>query len=212
MISLPPLPYEYDALEPAMSADTLHYHHDKHHAAYVKKTNNLAEKAGLGDESLENIVAGARAKHDAKLFNNAAQAWNHAFFWHSMAPEPGKPGDALTKAIEKSFGGLSGLKEAFVEEGAGHFGSGWVWLVAEGGTLSVTSTHDAETLTDGASGVPILVCDVWEHAYYLDRQNDRKAYLKAWFDKLANWDFASEQFDAAGANRHGYRFAVEEMA
>lgn len=212
MISLPPLPYEYDALEPAMSADTLHYHHDKHHAGYVEKTNKFAEKAGVDGKPLEEIIAFARAGDDSSLFNNAAQAWNHAFFWHSMAPDPGKPDEALARAVEDSFGGLAGFKEKFVETGAGHFASGWVWLVAEGEQLSVTDTHDAGTLADGGKGVPLLVCDVWEHAYYLDRKNDRKAYLEAWFDKLANWNFASDQFAAAAANRAGYRFAVEEMA
>jgi Fe-Mn family superoxide dismutase len=212
MISLPPLPYQHDALEPAMSADTLHYHHDKHHAAYVEKTNTFAGKAGVDGKPLEEIIAHAREKEDTKLFNNSAQAWNHAFFWHSMRPNPDKPEGALAKAIDDRFGGLDGLKEKFVAEGVGHFASGWVWLVAEGDKLGVTSTHDAGTLADGGQGVPLLVCDVWEHAYYLDRQNDRKAYLEAWFDDLANWGFAAEQFDAAQADRAGYRFAVEEMA
>lgn len=212
MFSLPPLPYAYDALEPAMSADTLHYHHDKHHAAYVSKANAMVEKASLAGRSLEEVIAAARERSNAGLFNNAAQAWNHAFFWNSMAAEPGKPGDALARAIDDCFGGLAGLKEEFVAEGAGHFASGWVWLVADGSSLSVTSTHDAETLADSDRGVPLLVCDVWEHAYYLDRQNDRKAYLEAWFDALANWSFAAQQYKAAEAGGVGYRFAVEEVA
>jgi superoxide dismutase, Fe-Mn family len=212
MINLPPLPYEYDALEPAMSADTLHYHHDKHHAGYVEKTNKLAAKAGVDGKPLEEIIAFARQQGDSALFNNAAQAWNHAFFWHSMAPQPSQPEGAIARAIEEAFGGLSSLKERFVAAGIGHFASGWVWLAADGQGLSVIDTHDAETLADGGQGTPLLVCDLWEHAYYLDRQNDRKAYLEAWFDRLANWSFAAEQFDAAHANRAGYRFAVEEMA
>jgi superoxide dismutase, Fe-Mn family len=212
MISLPPLPYEYDALEPAISADTLHFHHDKHHKGYVDKTNKFAEKAGVGDKSLEDMIALARDESDTKLFNNAAQAWNHAFYWHSMGPEASQPDGDLAKAIEGSFGGHAGLKEKFVEEGAGHFASGWVWLAAEGDSLAVTSTHDADTLADSGKQRPLLVCDVWEHAYYLDRQNDRKAYLADWFDKLANWSFAADQLEAARAGRPGYRFAVEEMA
>jgi superoxide dismutase, Fe-Mn family len=211
MINLPPLPYEYDALEPAMSADTLHYHHDKHHAGYVKKTNKFAEEAGVEGKPLEEIIAFARKEDNSSLFNNSAQAWNHAFFWHSMAPDPGKPDEALARAIDEAFGGLPGLKEKFLAEGTGHFASGWVWLAAEGGKLIVTSTHDADTLADGKA-VPLLVCDLWEHAYYLDRQNDRKAFLESWFDDLANWSFAGEQCAAAQAGRAGYRFAVEEMA
>jgi Fe-Mn family superoxide dismutase len=145
MITLPPLPYAHDALEPVMSADTLHYHHDKHHAAYVKKANELADKAGLGGKTLEEIVAAASEQGDKKLFNNAAQAWNHAFFWHSMAPSPPQPTKKLAEAIEAAFGGPAELKEQFVKKGSGHFGSGWIWLAAEGGSLSLTCTHDAKT-------------------------------------------------------------------
>jgi len=212
MIKLPPLPFEYDALEPTMSADTLRYHHDKHHAAYVDKTNTMAEKAGVADKTLEQIIAFAREKSDSGLFNNAAQTWNHAFFWHSMAPNGGSPEGLLASAIDKCFGGLAELKETFVNEGVGHFGSGWVWLVADDSKLSVSSTHDAETLADWGGRTPLLVCDVWEHAYYLDKQNDRKAYLEAWFDKLANWTLAADQFRAASSSSAGYRFAAEEMA
>lgn len=213
MITLPALPYEYDALEPAMSAETLHFHHDKHHASYVEKTNALTEKVGLAGQPLEQVIAAAAERGDKQLFNNAAQAWNHAFFWHSMAPHGAKPADELDKAIAAGFGDLATLKDRFVEEGDEHFASGWVWLSADGsGSLVVKSTHDAGTLALLDQGTPLLVCDLWEHAYYLDRKNDRKAYLETWFDQLANWDFAAEQLDAAKRGAKGYRFPVRELA
>lgn len=148
MFSLPDLPYAYDALEPTMSAKTLHFHHDKHHAAYVKALNELLGSAPQPAASLEDVIRqSAEGGQDAaKLFNNAAQAWNHAFFWQAMSPETAKPGPDLQAAIQSSFGGLAQLREAFVKEGVAHFGSGWVWLVAEGGQLSVKSTHDAHDI------------------------------------------------------------------
>ncbi len=209
MFSLPDLPYGYEALEPAMSAKTLHFHHDKHHATYVKTLNELLDQEGRSPASLEDVIrqsAGGGASA-AKLFNNAAQAWNHAFFWQAMSPHAAKPGDDLQSAIQSSFGGLAQLREAFVKEGAAHFGSGWVWLVADGGKLAVKSTHDAhDIVTDAAT--PLLVCDLWEHAYYLDYQNDRKAYLEAWFDALPNWPFAASQLAAANGNGQPWRFAA----
>lgn len=209
MFSLPDLPYAYEALEPAMSAKTLHFHHDKHHATYVKTLNELLDQAGQSPGSLEDVIrqsadSGASA---AKLFNNAAQAWNHAFFWQAMSPRAAKLGDDLQSAIRSSFGGLAQLREAFVKEGAAHFGSGWVWLVADGGKLAVKSTHDAHNIvTDKAS--PLLVCDLWEHAYYLDYQNDRKTYLETWFDALPNWTLAASQLAAVNGNGQPWRFAA----
>jgi Fe-Mn family superoxide dismutase len=205
MFALPNLPYGYDALEPTMSARTLHIHHDKHHAAYIKALNELLGQTGSTTASLEDVVrqSAASGPGASKLFNNAAQAWNHAFFWQSMAPRASKPGGDLDAAIRASFGGLPQLREAFVKEGATHFGSGWVWLIVEGGKLAVKSTHDAhDTVTDTAI-IPLLVCDLWEHAYYLDYQNDRKAFLEAWFDALPNWAFASAQL-AASAGKGDY--------
>jgi superoxide dismutase, Fe-Mn family len=206
MIELCKLPYDYAALEPVISAETMKLHHDKHHAAYVKKANELAAKAGLDDLSVEELVREAKAKGDTKLYNNAAQVWNHGFFWQSMSGDALKPVGDLDTAIAASFGDLSALKTKFVEEGVGHFGSGWVWLVAENGALKVLSTHDADDLLDRPGETPLLVCDLWEHAYYLDHQNDREGFLKSWFDGLANWQFAGVQFAAAQSGELGYTY------
>jgi Fe-Mn family superoxide dismutase len=195
MFILPDLPYDCGALEPIVSRTTLQFHHDKHHAAYVKKASELAREANLIDRPLEEVVREARTRNLPALFNNAAQAWNHAFFWESMAPTPPRPDGALGAAIDDEFGSLEGLRKRFIAEGVGHFGSGWVWLVYNG-QLDVISTHDAEDMLtrDGIS--PLLVCDLWEHAYYLDYKNDRLGFLTAWYDGLANWSFAEQQFDA----------------
>ncbi len=208
MFSLPNLAYAYDALEPTMSAKTLHFHHDKHHAAYVKALNDLLGVAPKHITSLEDVIrqsalGGADA---AKLFNNAAQVWNHAFFWQSMTPVAADPGPELQTAIQSSFGDLAQMREAFIKEGVNHFGSGWVWLVASGGRLSVVSTHDAHDIITERALSPLIACDLWEHAYYLDYQNDRKAYLGAWFDTLLNWAFASSQLAAASGNGVAWRF------
>ncbi len=208
MFTLPNLPYAYEALEPTMSAKTLHHHHDKHHAKYVDTLNTLLkDKPDLASATLEEVIAAAREPKNPKLFNNAAQSWNHGFFWESMSPSGGQPEGALAEAINAAFGDLNGLKTAFVAEGVGHFASGWAWLVAEGGQLKVISTHDAETVADRDGVTPILVADVWEHAYYLDFQQDREGFLKGWFDKIVNWEFAAKQFDASKAGgQGGYRY------
>jgi len=198
MFALPELPYPYDALEPVMSARTLRFHHDKHHATYVKTLNAQLEKARSVVDALESVIRGARSAKDRLLFNNAAQVWNHSFFWLAMTAKPERPTAELAKAINAAFGDLARLRKAFVDEGAGHFGSGWVWLVADPtGELRIRSTHDADDTLTHPDMTPILVCDLWEHAYYLDYQNDRKAYLEAWFDKLANWRFAERQYEAS---------------
>ncbi|HEV2362622.1 MAG TPA: superoxide dismutase [Caulobacteraceae bacterium] len=214
MFPLPELPYAYDALSPTMSERTLHFHHDKHHAAYVKKTNELLQRAGQDAPALEDVIRRAKESREAKLFNNAAQAWNHALFWNCMTPEHQSPAGELASAIDKAFGGRPGFERYFVEEGAAHFGSGWVWLAAdEGGALSIFPTHDADDTVARGGLTPLLVCDLWEHAYYLDYQNDRKAFLEAWLSKLANWRFAQAQFDAARSRRQSWRFpAAREMA
>jgi Fe-Mn family superoxide dismutase len=205
MFSLPGLPYPYDALAPVISADTLHFHHDKHHASYVKKANALAETAGLSGQTLEAVILEARASADTPLFNNAAQAWNHALFWRSMSPKTAPPTGALKNAIEAAFGGLSALGEAFVKAGVDQFGSGWVWLAVNGGGLKLLSTHDADSALIHPGLTPLLVCDVWEHAYYLDHQNDREGFLKRWFAELADWSFAEAQL--AAARGEGQAFA-----
>jgi len=197
MFKLPDLPYAYDALSPVIGETTMHIHHDKHHARYVDVLNTLLADAGAAPQSLEAVVREAVAKGERKVINNAGQAWNHAFFWDAMTGQAGAPEGDLAKAVDAAFGGQDGLKDAFVKEGVGHFGSGWVWLVAHGEALSVVSTHDGETLLPDAGATPLLVCDLWEHAYYLDHQNNREGFLKAWFGQLANWRLAEAQFAAA---------------
>ncbi len=198
MFELPDLPYDHAALEPAISRATMHLHHEKHHQTYIDTVNKLLAEAGRSPTSLEDVVRAAAADPGArKLFNAAAQAWNHTFFWNAMTPKVGKPSGALASAIEKTFGGLAALKARFVEEGATHFASGWVWLAAEGEALTVLSTHDADDLLTHSGLTPLIVCDLWEHAYYLDHKNDRKAFLDAWFDALPNWALAESQYAAA---------------
>ena len=206
MFKLPDLPYAYDALKPAMSDETLRLHHDKHHATYVKTTNELVEKKGLSPESLEALVVQAKADGDKKLFNNAAQAWNHAFFWNCMTPGGSRPEGALEQAIAQAFGGLDQLKEKFVAEGAGHFGSGWVWILADGEGLKIATTHDGDNVLDQKGVVPILACDLWEHAYYVDYKNDRKGFLESWFDALPDWSFAAHQLTAARDQGEAWKY------
>lgn len=207
MYVLPELPYAHDALAPFVSADTLRTHHGKHHKTYVEKTNKLAADAGLGGRPLEEVVREAQRRGDKALFNNAAQAWNHAFFWKCMRPAGGEPpkGD-LVRAIDEAFEDFDALKEAFVTEGAGHFASGWVWIVTGAEGLRVISTHDADDTLVRDGVFPLLVCDVWEHAYYLDYKNDRKAFLERWFDNVANWEFAATQLAAADGQGEGFRY------
>lgn len=193
MFALPKLSYEESALEPTMSRVTIATHYGKHHKRYVDNVNDLIVKKHLQADSMEALVRLAASTGDRALANNAGQSWNHGFFWESMAAQPSAPTGALAAAI----GDLAKLREAFLSEGIGHFASGWAWLIARDGKLEVISTHDAECpiLTPGV--MPLLVCDVWEHAYYLDFKNDRKSFLEAWWDRLANWRFAEAQFAAA---------------
>ena len=187
---LPALPYAADALAPHMSAETLEFHHGKHHKAYVDKTNAAIAGGALEGSSLDEVVAAARGT-DAKLFNNAAQSWNHGFYWASLSPQGAAPEGELLAAIERDFGSLDALVMQMSGRGADHFASGWVWLTDEGGTLKVVETHDADTLADGAAN-PLLVIDLWEHAYYLDHKNLRPEYLKAVLGEVLNWGFAAE--------------------
>ncbi|MEG3617919.1 superoxide dismutase [Magnetovibrio sp. PR-2] len=186
---LPDLPYAKDALEPHMSANTFDFHHAKHHNTYVVNLNNLV---GDTDQSLEDIMketAGDASK--AGVFNNAAQVWNHTFFWNSMKPGGGgAPTGAVADAINAAFGSYDDFAEAFKTAGATQFGSGWVWLAAKDGKVEVIKTPNAECpLTDGYT--PLICCDVWEHAYYLDFQNRRPDFLSSFLDNLVNWDFAN---------------------
>lgn len=190
-LELPDLPFGKDALEPHMSANTLDFHHGKHHNAYVVKGNELLEDAGLSADNLEALVIEA-AKVGGGLFNNVGQHYNHSFFWNSISANGGgEPTGAIADAINASFGSFDNFKKEFVAGGVGQFGSGWVWLVADGDTLKITKSANAETpLTDRLK--PLLVCDVWEHAYYLDFQNRRPDFLASFIDNLANWDFANQ--------------------
>ena len=193
--ALPALPYAQDALEPYISARTMSFHYGKHHQAYVDALNKLIVGTPWADERrLEKIVAGSAGKADqAAVFNNAAQAWNHTFFWKSMKPGGGgQPNGRMLDMIGKSFGSFEEFKTAFAAAAIAQFGSGWVWLVQDGELLKIVKTSNADTpVAHGQTA--LLTCDVWEHAYYLDYQNRRKDFVIAFLDHLANWDFAATQ-------------------
>ncbi|MAN76400.1 superoxide dismutase [Pelagibacterium flavum] len=195
--SLPDLPYAYDALGPYMSAETLEFHHDKHHQAYVTNGNKLLEGSGLEGKSLEEIVKESFGKNQP-LFNNAGQHFNHIHFWKWMKPNGGGkslPGK-LQAAIDSDLGGFDKFREDFLAAGAGQFGSGWAWLTLKDGKLAVTKTPNGENpLVHG--GTPLLGVDVWEHSYYIDYRNARPKYLEAWFDNLVNWEYVAELHEAA---------------
>jgi Fe-Mn family superoxide dismutase len=189
--ALPPLPYAENALEPVISARTLGFHHGKHHQGYVDNLNKLIAGTQYADLSLEAIISGSAGQPEAAaIFNNAAQAWNHAFYWHSMTPNGGgHPPPALRQRIEASFGSVDACKKEFARAAVSQFGSGWAWLVLDGRTIRVLGTANAGVpLTERMK--PLLVIDVWEHAYYLDHQNRRVDYVQSVLDKLINWDFA----------------------
>jgi Fe-Mn family superoxide dismutase len=192
---LPALPYAKNALEPHISANTFDFHHGKHHNTYVVNLNNLVKDTPMASQSLEDIMkatAGDAAK--AGIFNNAAQVWNHTFFWNSMKPNGGgTPTGKVADAINAAFGDYAKFKEAFKTAGMTQFGSGWAWLASKGGKLEIVKTANAACpLTDGYT--PIITCDVWEHAYYLDYQNRRPDFLEAFLTHLVNWDFANANF------------------
>ncbi len=185
---LPTLPYAKDALAPFLTAETFDYHYGKHHAAYVNKLNDAANGTAFADLELDELIK--RIGEAPQLFNNACQHYNHSFYWKCMTPNDTKPSAALASAIDAAFGSFEAFKKAFLGEAAGHFGSGWAWLVQDAdGSLKITSTHDADTpLAHGQT--PLLTCDVWEHAYYIDYRNARPAYLDAFFARI-DWDFVS---------------------
>ena len=195
---LPALPYDLDALEPHISRSTLEFHHGKHHAAYVTNLNNLVAGTDLEGKSLEDTVtavAGDAAK--AGIFNNAAQVWNHSFYWQGIKPGGGgAPSGELGAKIDADFGSFDAFKDQFKTAGATQFGSGWAWLVLDGGSLKVTKTANADLpLAHGQKA--LLTMDVWEHAYYLDYQNRRPDYMTTFLDKLVNWDFVAANLAAA---------------
>ncbi len=190
--TLPELPYARDALAPHISEETLNYHYGKHHATYVTKLNGLIPGTEFENASLEEIVKSAPA---GGIFNNAAQIWNHTFYWNSLSPQGGgEPTGELAAAIEKSFGSVEEFKAKFTDMAVNNFGSAWTWLVKNGDALEIVNTSNAATpLTDGVT--PLLTCDVWEHAYYIDYRNVRPDYLAAYWN-LVNWDFAAQNLAA----------------
>ena len=193
---LPSLPYASDALAPYMSAETLDFHHGKHHQTYVTNLNNLVKDSDMQDASLEDIVI--KSSKDASMagiFNNAGQHWNHILFWQCMKPNGGgEMPSELENRISSDFGSVDQFKEAFVQAGTTQFGSGWAWLAIDNGKLVVTKSANASNpLVEGMK--PILGCDVWEHSYYIDYRNKRPDYLKAFLDTLVNWEFVSSQLD-----------------
>ncbi len=202
---LPPLPYAANALEPYMSARTISFHYGKHHQAYVDNLNRLVLGTPWAGQSLEKILrATVGVAEKTAVFNNAAQAWNHSFFWQCMKPhDGGKPTDQMMNLIEKSFGSFDELKKMFVDAAVAQFGSGWIWLVRENDRIQIVKTSNADT--PAANGkTALLVCDVWEHAYYLDYQNRRKDFVQAFLDHLANWEFAGTQWNTnKGTGRAG---------
>ncbi|HET7547378.1 MAG TPA: superoxide dismutase [Usitatibacter sp.] len=192
---LPPLPWPENALDPVISANTLSFHYGKHHRAYVNKLNELVQGTRFADMTLEQIVKESAGK-EQKVFNNAAQAWNHTFFWNCLRKEGGKPSGALASRIDADCGGYDAFKKKFAEAAVNCFGSGWAWLVEKDGKLDIVATSNAGTpIAQGQT--PLLTLDVWEHAYYLDYQNRRPDYAAAVIDKLLNWDFAAEQLEKA---------------
>ena len=189
--TLPALPYTQEALEPYISARTLSFHFGKHHQAYVDNLNKLAAGGKMVGLPLEDVILQTAGKPDqAGLFNNAAQVWNHTFFWKSMKPNGGgAPTGMLAERIQVTFGSFDAFKTAFSEAAMSQFGSGWVWLVQEGDALKIVKTSNADTPL-AHKQTALLTCDVWEHAYYLDYQNRRKEFVQAFLDHLANWEFA----------------------
>ncbi len=186
--TLPPLPYAMDALAPHISKETLEFHYGKHHQTYVTNLNNLIPGTEFESASLEDIVK----KSSGGVFNNAAQVWNHTFYWNSLSPKGGgEPSGKLAEAINKKWGSVAAFKEAFNKSAAGNFGSGWTWLVKKAdGSLDIVNTSNAATPLTTAD-VPLLTCDVWEHAYYIDYRNARPKYLETFWN-LVNWDFAAK--------------------
>ena len=194
---LPPLPFAYDSLAPHMSKETLEYHHDKHHKAYVDTANKLIEGTGLENKSLEDVViVSAKDPKLTKLFNNAGQHWNHSQFWLSLKRDAKVPAE-IAKRIDADLGGMDKFKQDFVAEGMAQFGSGWVWLVSNKGRLEIMKTANADNpLTEGK--IALMVSDVWEHAYYIDYRNARQKYLETFVGHLVNWDHVADVYAKSG--------------
>ena len=206
--TLPELPFAKDALAPLMSAETLEYHHGKHHQAYVDKVNTLVGEKRLDNLSLVDLIRQAKDRGDKPLFSNAAQIWNHSFFWQCLAPANStRPSRDLQVMIDRDFGSAEALLDTLGAEAIAHFGSGWGWLVFDNGKLKVTSLHDADTpATNGL--VPLLTLDVWEHAYYIDYRNERPKFVKSVLGQLINWNFVAENLDGRGLDRADQKAAA----
>jgi Fe-Mn family superoxide dismutase len=190
-LQLPPLPFAEDALAPVISAETIQFHYGKHHRRYVDTTNQLLEKEPTQARTLEELVRSA----SGKLFNNAAQAWNHDFYWHSLSPKAAKPGGAMRSQLERDFGSYEAFVDKLSAAAIGQFGSGWAWLVQKDGKLDVVATPNAETPM--AKGMRcLLTIDVWEHAYYIDYRNQRERYVQALIEQRLNWEFAEKNLNS----------------
>lgn len=199
---LPPLPYEKTAFGDLISEDTFNFHHGKHHQAYVDKTNAALDVAAA---CLADVVLNAKSAGNKALFNNAAQVWNHSFYWLCLSPVKKDIPAPLAARLTKDFGSVEAFKTAFAEEAAGHFASGWAWLVMDGEKLEIASYHDADTPIAHQSKKPLLTLDVWEHAYYLDYQNARPKYVEALLENAIDWDFVATNLDGKGAGRADQR-------
>ena len=198
MIQLRPLPYDFKALEPYISERTIQFHYGKHQATYVKTTDDLINQTPMADLDLENLILTASCDQIlTKLFNNSAQVWNHQFYWNSLSPFPEKRNlsEKLKSAINRDFGSMDKCLNQLIETGMNQFGSGWVWLVYENNILKIIATSNAQTPLTQYGTTPLLCIDVWEHAYYLDYQNNRKEYLIQVANNLLNWEFASFSFE-----------------
>ena len=196
--TLPPLPFAPTALEPHMSARTFEFHHGKHHLAYINKANELLAGTPLEGKSVEEVIKAAKAEGKQVLFNQAAQHWNHSFFWNCLSPKGGKPGAALAKRLTADFGSEKAFFDAFDDKAKSNFGSGWTWLVVgQDGKLAVTNTANAD-LPMAHGQHALLTLDVWEHAYYLDYQNLRPKFIQTFLQNMVNWEFVEQNLAAAG--------------
>ncbi len=198
---LPPLPYNKDALAPHISAETLEFHHGKHHKAYVDKTNGFVTEKGLEGRKLSEVIRHAKSTNDKGLFNNSAQVWNHSFYWQCLSPTKQTPSGKLAELISSQYGSADELVKKVVAESTAHFSNGWGWLVLDGDALKVTSLHDADSPVAYEGMLPLLTIDVWEHAYYIDYRNSRPGYLEALTANLINWDFVAQNLDGQGVSR-----------
>ena len=199
---LPDLPYSRDALGEYMSAETLEYHHGKHHKAYVDKTNSMVGEKGLEGASLSQVILAAKEKGDKGLFNNSAQIWNHSFFWQCLAaPEGQRPTGQLAELIDEGFGSTDAMLASLKEEAVGHFSNGWAWLVLDGGSLKITSLHDADTPVVHDGMKPLLTLDIWEHAYYIDYRNARPDFAEKVLGNIVDWEFVARNLDGNGISR-----------